>query len=893
MKNKNNYLFIFLLLILSQLIFIMPVRAALDGATVGGAVLGAVGGAVATVVGIISLLVVTVIGLGTTLLVTLLVQVSQFSNIINVPTVVQGWVIVRDISNMFFILILLIIAFATILRYEEYSAKKLLPKLLIMAVLINFSKTIFGLMIDASQVAMLTFVNAFSSGGGHFIEMFQVNKWLSLSKDGSMVDKAVDQWSTVVAIILGLFAAILTFVVVAAFLAVLVMRIIMLWIYTILSPLVFMGFAIPGIAKYTGKIWEDFTKQLVVGPVLGFFLWLALTTASSSSDLLSGQSLTSGTANSQVCVGVGSLFCAGEFQKFIIVIGLLMGGMMVAQQMGGAISKAASFGENWSKKGLKGVWGGTKLVGDWGGRKIKQGAVSEMFATQDETTGKWNGRLGTGKFGGAIAGTLEGLELRPKKILEGIKEGLKGQSMEDETTGRGASTKALKRGGAMGLIKGLGVSQDLTEALAGPGGFMMWKGFRKAGRIIKSSPEALKDLEDQIADKYENRGHTKEEVKTKENQVDQLKKEIKVAYKDGDKEAVKKLEQMLGLQRMQLETMKKNVVTKGEKQNRLKEIESLRQKKENLMPVQTFYADREREKLIREEQSKLGGIDNEEQLIDAFNNSIANDDKMAAAAIMLQAAKVGHLNEIIQSQTSNKEVYAKDDEGNDIRDQIVIKKGQKLRQGQYGFNELINQVLIGKLGMDQQQAYALQSDASSLAKTVGHFNLAESVGTKNGLFVQRKAGEQRARARGEIRKTDMESSLRQRNRLAWGDEEVDENGNRQFKLNELGLDNFLEWADGIKLEIERGRFQKNAAMNIASDAGTLRNFVQKLKAKGVTDFVRINDKGEKIKVNYEQVAEQLIQYGQNIAKVQNGGEATDAVKEIKKAVLDAQAKATK
>jgi len=74
---------------------------------------------------------------------------------------------------MSFILILLIIAFATILRQESYS-KKLLPKLLIMAVLINFSRTIFGLLIDFSQVIMLTFVNAFSAGGGYFIKALEL-----------------------------------------------------------------------------------------------------------------------------------------------------------------------------------------------------------------------------------------------------------------------------------------------------------------------------------------------------------------------------------------------------------------------------------------------------------------------------------------------------------------------------------------------------------------------------------------------------------------------------------------------------------------------------------------------------------------------------------------------
>ena len=41
------------------------------------------------------------------------------------------------------LLILLVIAISTILRYESYNIKKLLPKLLLMAILVNFSLQLF------------------------------------------------------------------------------------------------------------------------------------------------------------------------------------------------------------------------------------------------------------------------------------------------------------------------------------------------------------------------------------------------------------------------------------------------------------------------------------------------------------------------------------------------------------------------------------------------------------------------------------------------------------------------------------------------------------------------------------------------------------------------------
>jgi hypothetical protein len=83
-------------------------------------------------------------------------MVLSYQNFIGSEAVIQGWVIVRDLSNMFFVVILLVIAFATILHIENYNYKKWLPKLILMAVLINFSKTICGLLIDVAQIVMLT-----------------------------------------------------------------------------------------------------------------------------------------------------------------------------------------------------------------------------------------------------------------------------------------------------------------------------------------------------------------------------------------------------------------------------------------------------------------------------------------------------------------------------------------------------------------------------------------------------------------------------------------------------------------------------------------------------------------------------------------------------------------
>jgi hypothetical protein len=118
------------------------------------------------------------------------VAIAQYNDFTNSAAVVYGWVVIRDICNMFFIVILLVIAFSVILRIDGYDIKKMIPKLLIMAVLINFSRTICGLIIDLAQVIMLTFVASFKNlAGGGFVTMFGMDKYLAFSEtktDASM-----------------------------------------------------------------------------------------------------------------------------------------------------------------------------------------------------------------------------------------------------------------------------------------------------------------------------------------------------------------------------------------------------------------------------------------------------------------------------------------------------------------------------------------------------------------------------------------------------------------------------------------------------------------------------------------------------------------------------------
>src|SRR3989344_8860976 len=86
-------------------------------------------------------------------------------SIIRSEVVMMGWGISRDFANMFFILILLGIALDFIL-FNSFGVKRALPKLLLIALLINFSVPVAGVFIDFANVITSFFLLQVSETGG-------------------------------------------------------------------------------------------------------------------------------------------------------------------------------------------------------------------------------------------------------------------------------------------------------------------------------------------------------------------------------------------------------------------------------------------------------------------------------------------------------------------------------------------------------------------------------------------------------------------------------------------------------------------------------------------------------------------------------------------------------
>ncbi len=340
------------------------------------------------------------IGMLLLVIIKLLVQVASYNSYVNSAVVLAGWGIVRDLANMFFILILLAIAFGTILGQEKLNWKQRLPKLLIFAVLINFTRVIAGIVIDFGQVVMITFVNGFKdAAGGNFADLLGIRQLLEFSPaqtgnvvTGNVGNAAIDFVQVLGAMIGAAIFATISLIVILLITVVLVYRMVMLWIYVVLSPIAFILGAFPQGEGYYADWWKKLVSTVALGPVLAFFLWLTLLTVGqismgegSTANLATNTSL--GGPTQEISCGPSEACQTDNILKFIIGIGLLMGGLTVAQSlassagegMGGLVgfAKKASTG---AMKGLMGVGIAKRTKAAFEKKDTRAGGVSGLLA---------------------------------------------------------------------------------------------------------------------------------------------------------------------------------------------------------------------------------------------------------------------------------------------------------------------------------------------------------------------------------------------------------------------------------------------------------------------------------------------------------------------------------
>ncbi len=520
----------------------------------------------------------------------LLPIVAQYGDFVREEKVVETWKILRDLANMFFIVLLLIMSFGTILQLKGYGYKNLLSSILIMAILINFSRTIIGLAVDFVQIIMLTFVAAWKDvAAGSFQSALGLHNTLNLNalnRDGNGVS-----WpSFISAVFLGGIMLIVAVVLIGIFLLMLVLRIVTLWILTILSPLAFLAYAYPQTKKYYNEWEQELTKSLIVGPALAFFLWLTFTITGNgdvSTKIVNDDAranlkkteVRSGGNNSTIEEGLGGGgptkgTTVDSFLNYIVAIALLVSGLKFASQSGTAGAGIARSGlgklESYASNVNKGVArqtigrfesaysGGYKMLG--GEISARTGAVKGKLSGQlagaaidEKGKARFLGRVpGAGRFLQSGAMQIRGADERRrderlKKELAAIPERYREEYLRSRAGAGGYGsrrqpmvlTDADKRSRKFERAKTFGGSTDyeygLAERIGKPGRKLdpqqvttIVETLRKGG-----NEEAIKNLQSRYANAY-NYAEADEAVKDKGAKVLENLRSEGIADEDGN-----------------------------------------------------------------------------------------------------------------------------------------------------------------------------------------------------------------------------------------------------------------------------------------------------------------------------------------------------------------------
>jgi len=760
-----------------------------------------------------------------------LLLIATYQNFIDSGAVIEGWVVVRDLANMFFVVILLIIAFATILHLEEYNYKKWLPKLVLMAVLINFSKTICGLMIDVAQIIMLTFVNAFKDvAGGNLVDMLGIKSIVTIA-EGS---EDVGFWAIVGAYVLGLIYMIVALVVITTMMMVLVMRLVMIWIYVVLSPLAYLLSAFPGGQSYAKEWWSEFIKNLVVGPVLAFFIWLSFAALQTGqyntiSDVV-GSSATSTEESMAFANSIGTTNKEGEtiakpsmateastpgvLIKFVIGIGMLIGGLKIAQQIGGAAGSVAG-------KGMS--------------QLSSMGAATTAFGK------KWAGKAVTGD--NLLARKTmrgAGFDFRPTSIAAAVKAGYNRTKKDDEDEIRTKGVKNLDRGGFRAVLGGVGSGEDWANNYTT--GFLGLKGVAHGVREMTARPiarwsknkninkeeQSIKELEKERSKYITVEDHAAEQAgindeKGNVSKIDREMKDITIRIQSGNLQVGdnEKLNQLKKQKDDTLQSVKdrqqkldghtiddaKYNEYSSEIKTKQDLVNTYKEKLSKISPPKALESRGEYRKVINDRKAKYKDVTNSDELLQLYDDAVRRKNKFDQIAIIEKLSNDGNLNEVLRAKG-----YSSNAKGmvsflnNDVNEKGVKK----------GLNA----------GLGEQEILQLQNDLSESEERVGHWEMAKTVGVNSYGKLEslvRKEKDDKGNviwddsdhviaAASEVAKMDPQKVVITLNRLAYGGED----GNGKFQLSNLGkvLMKMLDQS-GTFIK-QKDRIQQNIAINLTS-----------------------------------------------------------------------------
>lgn len=393
----------------------------------------------------------------------------QFNdNVFNSPAIQTGFSVSLAIANLGFVLGIIIIAIATIVRNQTYGIKQLLWKLVFMAILVNFGLVITAPIVGFANNMSTYFINATSPSaatGGYeaYVTTMEsafgtqtitlstpttvsslCQSWLTYlpgpwamchiagQSTQTMQNTPDAFWQNTMALLFDIaFSAIAAFTFICLAILLLI-RYLMLGGLLIVLPLAWLTYIFPKFDNSYSKWWNTFIKWTFFPPLALFFIYLAFITAANLGNTtpqgqaaIAYQTAAIGSSSTTIESGLskqtgqnGSVI--GQAADEILLVGLMIMGLMFALSLSGKAGSTVVHGAETVSKAVGGYVGrkGKRVVGD----RLRTAGQKYNPETKETTSAlqRFGSRLQglpiVGALGGKAAGAALANYTAPKAV---------------------------------------------------------------------------------------------------------------------------------------------------------------------------------------------------------------------------------------------------------------------------------------------------------------------------------------------------------------------------------------------------------------------------------------------------------------------------------------------
>lgn len=267
-------------------------------------------------------------------------DIVDVGTIAQVPGLTNAWKTIRDFVNIIFILILSVVAFSTIIRFdtEKYSVRALLPRLVFAVIAVNFSLLLVQILTNFAFIVS---------------QPFQETAFALVTNppaNGSLIEPSAGIGEAAMAILV-LLVIIIAMVILLCFF---VVRILVIWLLAALSPFVFLFMVLPVTRSLAGAWWKNAVKWIFMAPIAFVILFIA-------AEVVSG-----GRETAQSTEDPGFILKIGFFAGALIaavIIPMKLGGEVMGRAVSGA-QKSGRFGRKGAGLGAKAAGASAMMAAD-------------------------------------------------------------------------------------------------------------------------------------------------------------------------------------------------------------------------------------------------------------------------------------------------------------------------------------------------------------------------------------------------------------------------------------------------------------------------------------------------------------------------------------------------